>query len=272
MLTISKTLIDYRELIWALAWKNIVVRYKQAYLGVAWAILRPLMLMFIFMLVRSFIEIDSGTIPYPILTFAALMPWMLFQDATNEGVSSVVNNSNLIRKIYFPREVFPLTAVVTKLVEFVISIAILAALMVYYEMAPTITMWWAPLIVVYVLLVSLAICFAGAALNVYFRDVSALLPAALSLLMYASPIIYPLDLVKRKLLDEKIAGDWSEVFYTVYTINPLAGIIDAFQRVVLRGVAPDFSVLLPGLVVTFVALPLSYMLFKRAEAYFADVV
>src|SRR4051812_45370816 len=103
MLQVSKTLIQYHELIWALAWKNIALRYKQAYLGLAWAVLRPLMLMFIFMLVRAFVEIDSGSVPYPILTFAALMPWMLFQDATSEGVASIVHNSNLIRKIYFPR-------------------------------------------------------------------------------------------------------------------------------------------------------------------------
>src|SRR5687767_15858686 len=101
MLRVSRTLIDYRELIWALAWKDVVVRYKQAYLGLAWAILRPVMLMLIFTLVRAFIEIDSGDIPYPILVFAALMPWMLFQDATSEGVSSIVRNSTLIRKIYF---------------------------------------------------------------------------------------------------------------------------------------------------------------------------
>ena len=99
MLKIGKPVIDYRELIWALAWKNIIVRYKQAYLGLGWAILRPVMLMLIFSLVRAFVEIDSGGIPYPILTFAALMPWMLFQDATSEGVSSVVQNANLIRTI-----------------------------------------------------------------------------------------------------------------------------------------------------------------------------
>src|ERR1700730_13770340 len=122
MFNVSKTLIEYRELMWALAWKNIVVRYKQAYLGLAWAILRPVMLMLIFTLVRAFVEIDSGGVPYPILTFAALMPWMLFQDATSEGVSSIVQNSNLIRKIYFPREVFPLTAVTSKLVEFAITV------------------------------------------------------------------------------------------------------------------------------------------------------
>src|SRR5690349_7093333 len=220
MLQVARTLTDHRELIWALAWKNIVVRYKQAYLGLAWAILRPVMLMLIFSVVRAFIEIDSGGVPYPILTFAALMPWMLFQDATSEGVSSIVQNSNLIRKIYFPREVFPLTAVMTKLVEFSITILILAGLMIYYRMAPTIQVLWAPLIIAYVILVALAISFAGAALNVYFRDISAAMPIALSLLMYASPVIYPLSLVRTKLLEEHVAGSWSDILYTLYTANP----------------------------------------------------
>jgi homopolymeric O-antigen transport system permease protein len=269
---ITKTLIDHRELIWALAWKNIVVRYKQAYLGLAWAVLRPVMLMLIFTLVRAFIEIDSGGVPYPILTFAALMPWMLFQDATGEGVSSIVQNSSLIRKIYFPREVFPLTAVLTKIVEFGINIFILALLMAYYRIAPTVYILWAPLIIVYVILVALTICLVGAALNVYFRDVSAALPVALSLLMYASPVIYPLSLVRRKLLDEQMAGDWSQALYTLYTANPLAGIIDSYQRVVIQGIAPDFSAMLPGLVITLLALPVSYVVFKNAEAYFADII
>jgi lipopolysaccharide transport system permease protein len=272
MLLISKTLINYRELIWALAWKNISVRYKQAYLGLAWAILKPVMLMFIFMLVRAFVEIDSGNIPYPILTFTALMPWILFQDATSEGVSSIVQNSNLIRKVYFPREVFPLTAVVTKLVEFTVMCGILAALMLYFRMAPTLYILWAPVLVLYVVLIALPICLVGAAMNVYVRDISTALPAALSLLMYASPIIYPLSLVKRKLLDEQIAGDWSEFAYGLYISNPLAGVIDSFQRVILQGLPPDFGALLPGVILTLAALPFSYVIFKRAEAYFADIV
>jgi len=272
MLHLSRTFLDYRELILALAWKNIIVRYKQAYLGLAWAVLRPVMLMLIFSVIRAFVEIDSGGIPYPILTFAALMPWMLFQDATTEGVSSIVQNSNLIRKVYFPREVFPLTAVFTKLVEFAITVVILAALMAYYKIVPSIHILWAPVLVLYVIVVALSICFAGAALNVYFRDVSAALPIALSLLMYASPVIYPLTLVKRKLLEEQIAGDWSGLLYTIYTANPLAGIIDSYQRVVLVGVPPDFPALLPGIVVTLAILPFSFLLFKNAEAYFADVV
>ena len=272
MLTISRTLLDYRELIWALAWKSISVRYKQAYLGLGWAILRPVLLMLIFTLIRTFVGIDSGDVPYPILTFAALMPWMLFQDATAEGVQSVVQHSSLIRKIYFPREVFPLTAVFTKLIEFGITVVILAGLMAYYGMAPTVQILWAPLIILYVILVALTICFVGAALHVHFRDIGAALPIALSLLMYASPVIYPLSLVKRTLVEQQIAGDWSNFLYTVYTANPLAGIIDSFQHVVLRGQPPDFAAMAPGLVVTLIALPFSYMLFKNAEAYFADVV
>jgi lipopolysaccharide transport system permease protein len=272
MLQLSRTLINYRELIWALAWKNIVLRYKQAYLGIAWAILRPLMLMLIFMLIRAFVGIESGNIPYPILTFAALMPWMLFQDATSEGVSSIVQNSNLIRKIYFPREIFPLTAVLTKLIEFAITVFILVALMLYYRIQPTVFILWAPALVLYVVLVALSICFVGAALNVYFRDVSTVLPVALSLLMYASPVMYPLSLVRHKLLDEQIAGEWSTGLYALYTANPLAGIIDSYQRVLLQGLPPDFTALLPGLILTGVSLVLSYAFFKHAEAYFADIV
>ena len=269
---IATTLLQHRELIWALAIKTITLRYKQAYLGVLWTILRPVMLVLIFMLVRAFVGIDSGDIPYPILTFAALMPWMLFQEATTDAVSSIVNNATLIRKIYFPREVFPLTAVVTKLIEFAISICVLVALMLYYHVPPTIHLLWVPLIVAYVVLVSLTIGFAGAALYVYSRDIGSILPVALSLLMYASPVMYPLALVKRKLLDERLAGDWSEFLYTVYTANPLAGIIDAFQRTVLVGTAPDFGALIAGAVLIVTCLPLSYILFKNAEGYFADSV
>ena len=131
MIAVAKNLYQYRELIAALAWKNIVVRYKQAYLGLMWAVLKPILLMLIFTLVKSFVGIETGSIPYPILTFAALIPWILFQESASEGVKSITSNTALIKKIYFPREVFPITAMVTKLVELVISFFILALLMIY---------------------------------------------------------------------------------------------------------------------------------------------
>ncbi len=272
MIQVAKSLYGYRELLAALAWKNITVRYKQAYLGIAWAIVKPLTLMLIFTLVKSFVGIDSGNIPYPILTFAALMPWTFFQESASEGVTSVVGNANLIKKIYFPREIFPLTAVVTKLVELGINFFILAGLMVWYQMMPSIYMLWVPLIILYTLLAALTVAFVGAAINVYYRDVGTALPVLLSLLMYASPVIYPLQLVKDKLLVHQAAGEWSNTLYTLYTLNPLAGIIDAFQSVVLRNEAPDVAAMIPGMILIAILLPLSYAFFKRAESYFADVI
>ena len=173
MLTIAKNLYDYRELMATLAWKNITLRYKQAYLGIAWAVLKPVTLMLIFTLVKSFVGIDSGDIPYPILVFAALMPWIFFQESASEGVNSVVGNTALIKKIYFPREIFPITSVLTKLVELGINFVILAGLMAWYGMMPSIYILWVPLIIAYTVLAALTIAFVGAAINVYYRDVGA---------------------------------------------------------------------------------------------------
>ena len=267
-----KRLYDYRELLLTLAWKDVAKRYKQAYLGIAWAVLRPVMLMLIFTLVKSFVGIDSGDVPYPILVFAALMPWTFFQQSTTDGVQSVVANTHLIKKIYFPREIFPLTSVLTKLIEFGISISILVALMLWYKMMPSIHILWAPLVMGYVVLAALTLSFFGSALNVYYRDVGQLLPVLLSLFMYASPVIYPLSLVKDRLLVQQAAGDWSETLYTLYTLNPLAGAIDAFQNAVLRSLPPDFEALLPGALLVAILSPFSYLYFKRAERFFADVI
>ena len=272
MLRVAKNIYDYRELMATLAWKNIALRYKQAYLGIAWAIVKPVTLMLIFTLVKSFVGIESGDIPYPILVFAALMPWTFFQESASDGVNSVVGNTALIKKIYFPREIFPITSVLTKLVELGINFVILAGLMMWYGMLPSLYIFWVPVIILYTILAALTIAFVGAAINVYFRDMGQALPVLLSLLMYASPVIYPLQLVKDKLLTQQAAGEWSNALYTLYTLNPLAGIIDAFQSVVLRSEAPDLNAMIPGAVMIAILLPLSYLYFKRAESYFADVI
>lgn len=272
MFNVLNNIYEYRELMFTLARKNIALRYKQAYLGIAWAILKPVTLMLIFTLVRSFVGIESGDVPYPILVFAALLPWTFFQEAASEGVGSVVGNAALIKKIYFPREIFPITSVLTKVVELGINFFILAGLMVWYRVMPSINILWIPLILLYAVLTSLTIAFVGAAINVYYRDASQALPVMLSLLMYASPVIYPLQLVKDKLLVQQSAGEWSDALYTLYTLNPLAGIIDAFQNVVLRNQAPDLAPMIPGAVMIALLLPLSYRYFKRAESYFADVI
>lgn len=272
MIRLASNLYQYRELMLALAWKTLTVRYKQSYLGLAWSVLKPVFLLLVFMLVRAFVGIDTGDIPYPVLTFAALVPWILFQESITDATHSVVAYANLIKKIYFPREVFPFTAVLTKLAEFSVNLLVLFGLMAWFGIAPTPQWAWLPLLALYAVLAALSVALAGAALNVYYRDVGAALPVLMSLLMYASPIIYPLSLVRQKLLVERAAGDLSVVLYDLYLLNPLAGIIDAFQRVLLKGQPPDLQAMLPGLVIVAVLLPLSYAVFKRAEAHFADVV
>ncbi|MBS3963215.1 MAG: ABC transporter permease [Methylomonas sp.] len=272
MSEIIKNFFKYRELIAALAWKNIVIRYKQAYLGILWAVLKPLMLLMMFVLVKSFVGIQTDGFPYPLLTFAALMPWVFFQESVSEGVNSVTSNAALIKKIYFPREVFPLTAMVTKLVELIVSFFILAIMMIYYKVIPTVHLLWLPLLVLYSMIVALTISFFGAAMNVYYRDIGQAVPIALSLMMYASPVIYPLSLVQKKLLIEQSSGVWSEKLYTLYTINPLVGIIDGFQHALIKGIEPDLATLYPGLIITLITLPFSYWFFKRAENWFADVI
>jgi len=272
MVQVIKDLYLYRELIAVLAWKQIIVRYKQSYLGLAWAILKPLTLMLVFTLLNGLVGITSGDIPYPVISYTALLAWIFFQESTSDGVISVVSNAPLIRKIYFPREVFPLTGVMTKLVEFGINALILAGLMAFFGLAPTATVIWLPLLLLYIILASLAIALAGAALNVFYRDVGAGLPIILQLMMYASPVIYPMSLVKQKLLEEQAAGPWSDVLYRLYTINPLAGIIDAFQRTILFDQAPDLELMWPGMLATAVLLPISYAAFKKAERHFADIV
>lgn len=272
MLAMFTNMFRYRELLMVLVWKNIAVRYKQAYLGMLWALLKPVMLMLIFSLVRAFVGIDSGPIPYPVLTFAALLPWTFFQEAVLDSTNSVVTNAHLIRKVYFPREIFPVTSLLTKLVELAISFVILAGLMAYYGFAPTLQVLWVPILVLYTLVTALTVALTGAAVNVYYRDIGQAVPILLTLLMYASPIMYPLHLVQEKLLTQRAAGEWSEALYFAYTLNPLTGIIDAFQNALLRGIPPTPGVILPGLLLVVVLLPFSYTFFKRAETHFADVI
>jgi lipopolysaccharide transport system permease protein len=272
MVQAFKNIISYRELLFTLAWKNVSIRYKQAYLGILWSVLKPLLLVLIFTIVRSFIGIDTGNIPYPILTFGALLPWVFFQESASEGIHSVVSNAALIKKIYFPRVIFPLTSVLTKLLELGINFIVLAGLMTYYKIAPTTLILWVPLIIAYTMIASLCISMAGGAMNVYYRDVASALPVALSLLMYLSPVIYPLSLVKKTLLINQAAGEWSNTLFTIYTLNPLVGIIDSFQKVMFYAEPPDLHVIFPGLLLVCSALPISYMIFKRAEAYFADII
>ena len=272
MIAALKNIYDYRELLQVLVWKNITLRYKQSYMGITWLVLRPLMMVAIFMVVRSFVGIDSGNVPYALLTYCAMVPWVFFQEAASEGTGSVVNHASLVKKIYFPREIFPLASLLTATVQLGIGLAILTLMMGWYRWAPTWQALWVPALLLYTMLVVLSISLVGAAMNVYARDMSQGIPLILSMAMYLTPVIYPLDLVRRALLDNQGAGTWSEALYTLYTLNPMTGVIDAMQRTLLKGQPPDWAAMAPGALLVAVLLPLSYLFFKRAEAYFADVI
>lgn len=270
--SLFRVLYNYRELLRVLVWKNVALRYKQSYLGFTWLVLRPLILVGVFTIVREFVGIDSGPVPYVLLTYCAMVPWSFFQEASSDGVGSVVNNAGLIRKIYFPRELFPLAALLTKAVDLAISICILALMMIWFGFVPGITILVAPLVLLYVVTTVLCVSLLGSALNVYSRDLAQAVPLLLSLLMYLSPVMYPLELVRKKLLVARAAGDWSETLYFLYTLNPITGAIDAFQKTVLLNTLPDFRDIVPGMLVVALFLPISFIYFKRAETYFADVI
>lgn len=272
MLQLAKSIYEYRDLLRVLVWKNVTLRYKQSHLGLLWLVARPLMLVGIFMVVRSFVGIDSGNVPYALLTYCAMVPWVFFQEAASDGVGSVVGHANLIKKIYFPRVVFPLASLLTKTVDLAVGVCILALMMVWFQWAPGWQALWALPLLVYAMLVTLTISLVGAALNVFSRDMSQGVPLLLSLGMYLSPVIYPLELVRTALLERQAAGAASDWLYLLYTLNPMTGVITGIQDAVLRNHPPDWQVIGPGAILVLVLLPLSYLFFKRAEAYFADVI
>lgn len=262
MISGLRTLYHHRELLWVLTLREIQVRYKQSVLGVAWAIVQPLSLMLIFTLVFSvLLKVDSDGVPYPIFSYSALMIWTLFSNSLNRAIPSLEQNAPLIRKIYFPREFFPISAVLGGLFDFLISAVIFIGLMVYYraEVVWTPYMLWAVPIIAIQLVFTLGICFFASAINVYYRDVKHALPLLIQVWMYASPIIYPVSMVPERL-------------QTLYFMNPMAGIIYNFRAVVVQGVAPNLTYLAIGLGGSLLLFAVCYLYFKRVEMEFADIV
>lgn len=251
---------EYRELLYFLAWRDVKVRYKQAALGVAWAVLQPLLTMVIFSVIfGQLAKLPSDGVPYPVFSFAALLPWQLFAGALQRAGTSLVGNSNLLTKVYFPRLVIPISAVLAGLVDFAISFLVLFGLMLYYGIAPTWAVLALPLFVLLALLTALAVGLWLSALNVQYRDVQHLIPFLVQAWLYASPVAYSLALIPD--------GKWR----AVYALNPLVGVIQGFRWALLGGSPPD---VLAAVSIAMVALLLvtGLFYFRRMEKTFADVV
>ena len=252
----------YRELFYILAWRDISVRYKQTAIGVAWALLRPFLAMLIFTVVFGRIaKMPSNGIPYPILVFAALLPWQFFSTALLEASNSLIVNSNLVSKVYFPRLIIPAGTVITSLVDLLISAVLLGIIMIWFRFMPD---WRIVTLPFFTLLAFLAALGPGlflTALNVKFRDFRYVVPFIAQFGLFISPVGFSSDV---------IPAQWR----LVYSLNPLVGVIDGFRWAICRGGTGEFY--LPGfalsLVIIFLSLLLGIRYFRRTEKGFADVI
>jgi lipopolysaccharide transport system permease protein len=250
----------YWDLLVVLTAHRIKVRYKQSLLGPAWAVLQPLAMMLVFAAVVSMIaRVDTGGVPYALFAFAGLLPWTAFASALSTGATSMVSHAALVTRVAFPREILPLTYVAAALFDMVISSSVLIVLMAYYGVGLTASaIWVIPILAVLVALAT-AVSLALAAVNVRFRDVSVAMPLLLQVWMFASPVIYPLSAVP-------------EQWRPWYRLNPMSGIVDGFRRAVVEGAVPDLAALGVAAAVSFAALPLAYLWFKRVDATLADFI
>ena len=252
---------SYRELLFFLVWRELKIRYKQAALGAAWAVIQPILAVLIFTLVFGlFAKIPSDGVPYPVFAFAAMVPWTYFAEAFRRGSVGLVEDSELIRKIYFPRLVLPIAATVAPLVDFLLSFVVLLALMAWYGMMPTLNVVFLPLF----LLLAMGLAFASGLwlgpINVRFRDVKHVLPFAIQVWMYASPVVYPISMVPEK---------WK----VAYSLNPMVGVIEGFRWALLgKSAAPDLLAVSISTGIVLIAIAVGLVYFSKAEKTFADVI
>jgi lipopolysaccharide transport system permease protein len=253
-------LTEYGDLILTLSLHRIKVRYKQSLLGWAWAFLQPLALMAIYTVIFSRVaKMPSEGIPYAIFVYAALLPWTYFSNAIMSSSGSLVSHTQLITKVYFPREILPLTYVFVGLFDFLVASLVLAGLMIYHQTALTIyALYLAPILLVETAFV-VGFSLILSATQVRFRDIGFAVPLLLQLWMFASPVVYPLSEVPER---------WR----ALYLLNPMAGIVESFRRVLLQGLPPDQNSLGLAAIVSFVLLPLAYLFFKQNDATMADII
>jgi lipopolysaccharide transport system permease protein len=250
----------YRELIYFLAWRDTIVRYKQAAVGVAWALIRPALTMLVFVGFRRLVGLPRGDVPDPILVFAAVLPWQFFASALSESSSSLLGSANLITKIYFPRLLIPLAAVVTTLIDFAITLSLLLVLMLWYHFLPGWQIVALPLFVLLAFGLALGFGLLFAALNVEYRDFRYIVPFIVQFGLFISPIAFS-------------TADVPERWRTLYALNPMVGIIDAFRWSLLGGRSVlDWQTLLISAGVTGGVIGLGVWYFRRMEHSFADVI
>jgi lipopolysaccharide transport system permease protein len=252
---------NYRELFYFLAWRDTLVRYKQTAIGVAWALIRPLVTMLVFTIVFGKIaKLPSDGVPYPILVFAAVLPWQFFASAFSEAGNSLVANSGMLSKIYFPRLIIPTSAVITSFIDFMVSAVILIALMIWYGQWPGWQILTLPLFTLLAFIAAMGCGIWIAALNVTYRDFAYVIPFMLQLGLYISPVGFASSIVP---------GQWR----LLYSLNPMVSVIDGFRWAIIGG---NSELYLPGFLLSCAVIALLLVTgiahFRRTEKTFADVI
>jgi lipopolysaccharide transport system permease protein len=251
----------FRELFYILAWRDISVRYKQTAIGVLWAVLRPFLAMIIFTVVFGRLaKMPSNGIPYPILVFAAMLPWQFFANSLTESSTSLITNTNLISKVYFPRLIIPAGAVITSMVDLFISTGLLGMLMIWFRFMPDWRLLTLPLFTLMAFLAALGPGLLVTALNVQYRDFRYVIPFVVQFGLFISPVGY---------LSNIIPSNWR----LLYSLNPMVGVIDGFRWAICRGASPIY---LPGFFLSILVITLFLVVglwyFRKTEKTFADVI
>ncbi len=260
MSTYLAELFEARELLWIWSMRDFKVRYNQSVLGALWAILQPFSLMVVYSIIFSvFIEVPTDNIPYPVFAYAALLPWTFFANSLNFAIPSLVNNMNLVSKISFPREILPLSAIFVCAIDFLIASSIFVLMLLVYRVPVGVYALLVPLALAVQIILTFGISLLASAVNVFHRDIRFIVPLALQVWMYLSPIIYPAS---------RVPPQWRPVYF----LNPMAVLIDTYRRLVLYNQPPDWLHLGIAAFASVVLTVLAYRYFKRAEREFADVI
>jgi ABC-2 type transport system permease protein/lipopolysaccharide transport system permease protein len=250
-----------RELVFSLAERDLRARYKQAVLGFSWAVVTPLLLMVAFSLIFPRVaKIDTGGVPYPLFSYLGLVPWAFFSTSVSQGGSNIINNAGLLNKVYCPREVFPIASVAVAAVDGLIATVVLGVLFVVFSFMPQPESWWVPILLAVQVVFTLGVAMALSAIMVYVRDIRHLLPIALQLGLFATPVAFSLD--------QLLPAGLQPVYVA---LNPLGGVIDGYRQAVLYGQTPDLQLLSIAAISATVMFLAAYALFKRLETGFADV-
>jgi lipopolysaccharide transport system permease protein len=255
-----KDLWQYRELLYFLCWRDIKVRYKQTALGVAWAILQPVMTMLLFSLFFGRLaKMPSDGIPYPLFVYTALVPWMFFSSGITQSSGSLVENASLLKKVYFPRLAVPIASVVSGSVDFLCSFVVLIAMMLYYGIVPSLAVLWLPFFLILACTAALGVGLWLSALNVQYRDVRYVIPFLTQLWLFATPIAYPSSLL-------------SEPLRTLYGLNPMVGVVEGFRWALLGTETSPGPMLLVSSLASVVLMITGAFYFRRMEVTFSDRV